>query len=64
MLAPPFWTVKRLASAPGQPSQSAVRFILTPPEASAARELDLVVTLGDAQCRRQGELYCRLPIFE
>jgi hypothetical protein len=55
-ISAPFWTVKK------EEAKAGIRFTLTPP-ATGARELDLIVTLGD-RSRRRGELYFRCPMTD
>ena len=64
LIAPPFWTVKKEQTAPDNSGRASVRFTLTPPAATSARELDLIVTLGGAKGTRRGELYYRCPLSE
>ena len=64
LIAPPFWKVKKEQAAPGKDGRLAVRFTLTPPAATAVREVDLIVTLGGAKGIRRGELYYRCPLSE
>ncbi|MDB5310619.1 MAG: hypothetical protein JWO38_4821 [Gemmataceae bacterium] len=59
LTAPPFWVVEKAAGAGG-----GVRFTLTPPAGTTAREADLTVTVHGPGGRRAGELYIRLPIGE
>ncbi|HLQ46749.1 MAG TPA: hypothetical protein VK137_18540, partial [Planctomycetaceae bacterium] len=61
VITPPFWTVKKAQPGPAPDGKPCVRFTLTPPEASAVREADLVIQLRDSQGSRRGELYYRSP---
>ena len=63
LIAPPFWKVEKVSPASEGGGQALVRFTLTPPQGSAVREADLIVTL-DVQGNRHGELYCRVPLSE
>ena len=53
LIVPPFWLVKKIASA----DHASIRFETTPPPASAVRESDFTIRLGE----RSGELYYRTP---
>ncbi len=57
LVAPAFWTVKKLAAA----NQNALQFAVSAPETSAIREADYTITLGAPNARR-GELYVRTPV--
>lgn len=56
MIAPPFWSVKKEST-----DASLVRFTLTPPPDTGARECDLTVRIGPSDAPR-GELYLRRPM--
>jgi hypothetical protein len=55
LLAPPFWQVKKSASG------NEVKFTVTCPEVTTARQADLKIAIG-SQDNRQGELYLRPPV--
>ncbi|HOD84034.1 MAG: hypothetical protein BWX88_01257 [Planctomycetes bacterium ADurb.Bin126] len=58
LIAPPFWSVKKEST-----DASLVRFTLTPPPDTGARECDLAVRIGPPDAPR-GELYLRRPMAD
>jgi hypothetical protein len=64
LVAPPFWTVADSPVDISKQGVTKVRFVVTPPESTTAREVDLVVKVKNSQGSLQGELYHRIPIAD
>ena len=62
LVAPPAWHVGKVVGGKDASGSPLLRFALTPPETSAARECNLRVPVKDRSGRNCGELSARIPV--